>query len=164
MLLSNSKLKIIALIAMTIDHVGYTLYPNLVILRIIGRVAFPIYCFLLVEGFRYTSSRKRYFIRLLVFALISEIPFDLAFNNPSQNVFFTLAIGCLMLNKPNLLLVPCMFISHLINSDYSYMGILLIYLINSIPYKYKLKRGLSLKYMFYIYYPIHLIILWRLKL
>lgn len=93
---------------MTLDHIGAALIPKQLllyfILRLIGRIAFPIFCFLLVEGFFYTKNRKKYIMRLLIFALISEIPFDfglyltsnsftykLAFAH--QNTLFTLAIG-----------------------------------------------------------------------
>ncbi len=67
--------------------------------RLIGRLAFPIFCFLLIEGFRYTHNFWKYLCNLLIFGVISEIPFDLAlsgdsvFNFESQNIFFTLAIG-----------------------------------------------------------------------
>lgn len=102
-MLTGTDLKIIALVSMTIDHIGAMLFPEYIILRIIGRLAFPIYCFLLVEGFFHTSNRKNYLIRLGIFAMISEIPFDLAFsgkiiNIANQNVFFTLFIGLLVMH------------------------------------------------------------------
>ena len=70
-------------------------------LRMIGRIAFPIFCFLLVEGFLHTHNMKKYLTRLIIFAFISDVPFDLAFFGEiglrHQNVFFTLAIGILAL-------------------------------------------------------------------
>ena len=129
--LTGSHLKWIAIITMFIDHTGAALLelgllPKVAdavlagnsfdyvmadyhfwyrfddVLRAIGRLAFPIFCFLLVEGFLHTKDVKKYALRLGLFALISEIPFDLAFNEKLlefsyQNVFFTLLIGLLML-------------------------------------------------------------------
>ena len=110
--LSGSALKTIALVCMIIDHVAHYLksYFSMVLfttssgpktlywlMRCVGRLAFPIYCFLLVEGFVHTRDRKKYGLRLLVFALISEIPWNLAHAHKlfysSQNVFFTLFLG-----------------------------------------------------------------------
>ena len=111
-ILSGSALKVIAVVTMLIDHIGFmmgrdsillftmlgrqvTLYA---LLRFIGRLAFPIFSFLLVEGYLHTRSRVRYGITLLIFAVLSEIPYDLFrsgvwINWSSQNVFFTLFLG-----------------------------------------------------------------------
>lgn len=109
--LDGAQLKWIALVTMLIDHTGAVVVVRLLAgtspawlasvydaLRIIGRLAFPIYCFLLTEGFAHTRSRPRYLARLAAFALAAEIPFDLALRNTwfypgYQNVFFTLALG-----------------------------------------------------------------------
>ena len=101
--LDGRTLKTIALISMLIDHTGCALFPHLAILRYLGRLAFPIYCFLLTEGALHTKDIRKYIFRLLIFALVSEIPFDLAlmdgrlFYMKHQNVFFTLAIGVAMI-------------------------------------------------------------------
>ena len=111
-ILSGSVLKCIALFTMIVDHVGLHLLRNsgivllytsagplelFTLMRKVGRLAFPIYCFLLVEGFLHTHDRRKYGLNLLAFALISEIPWNLehtgALYCPSQNVFFTLFLG-----------------------------------------------------------------------
>lgn len=107
---SGFTLKYIALITMTLDHIAAVLLSRGTILytamRGIGRIAFPLYCFLLVEGYVHTSNRKAYFSRLILFAFLSEIPFDMAlFHFPHvtalsillshQNIFFTLAFAFL---------------------------------------------------------------------
>ena len=116
--ITAAALKWTALFSMLLDHIGYVLLPALIgygrvhplpwneatlqtvyrTLRNLGRPAFPLYLFLLLEGFRHTRSRGKYLLRLSVFALLSEIPFDLALKKTLlefsyQNVFFTLAIG-----------------------------------------------------------------------
>lgn len=107
--LTGLQLKLIALAAMIVDHLGAVFFAA-DFLRAVGRVAFPLYAFLAAEGCRRTGSRHRYLLRLGLFALISEIPFDLAFGAffagkrlPSvdllshTNVFFTLffAVACI---------------------------------------------------------------------
>lgn len=99
---TGSTLKIIAIVTMLIDHTAAVLLGNNMIMRMIGRIAFPIFIFLLVEGAIHTRNKIKYALRLSLFALISEIPFDLAFSNEPfffgyQNVFFTLAIGMFMI-------------------------------------------------------------------
>lgn len=120
-------LKIIAIITMTIDHIGAILYPTVDSFRIIGRIAFPIYCYLLVLGVESTRSVKNYFVRLVAFALISQIPFFLALDyEPLQlNIFFTLAAGISILVQPTLALIP-IFLSLLIDLDYGAYGFVLI--------------------------------------
>lgn len=97
-ILSSNALKVIACICMLIDHVGLVLMDNKWYMRAVGRLAFPIFAFLIVQGFVHTSNIRKYILRLAVFALISEIPFDLAIYDRlwylgAQNIFFTLTAG-----------------------------------------------------------------------
>ncbi len=160
--LDGSTLKIIALITMLIDHFAasvilrgilaphapisrgtslYTLYLFYKVLRAIGRTAFPIYVFLLVEGFRHTSSRPRYLARLIIFAFVSELPFDLAlkmsrWDTSHQNVFFELAMCLILLmlweyfeGKAVLRLLSFAVIAlmaHFMHLDYGAYGIALV--------------------------------------
>ncbi len=107
--LSGSDLKILACVSMFIDHFAavfdLTGPAELLLRHLIGRLAFPIFAFLLAEGFLHTRNLKRYFAGLFLLALLSEIPYDLAFSGSSgllpectqQNTLFTLSLGLLML-------------------------------------------------------------------
>ena len=99
--LNGFHLKLIAICTMFVDHLGYTLFPGDLWLRCVGRVAFPIFCFLIAEGCVYTHDRKKYAARLLVFALLSEIPYNLMnsgmiWDPYDQNVLWTLLTGALV--------------------------------------------------------------------
>ena len=90
--LSGYHLKYIALFSMLLDHIGVIYQSRLsqmayFLLRAVGRLSFPLFCFILVEGFFHTKNRKKYQQRLLIFALLSEIPYDLAFHYlPSDTI------------------------------------------------------------------------------
>lgn len=139
--LDSFQLKCIAIVSMALDHTGAVLYPSQIWLRCLGRIAFPIFCFLIVEEFFHTHDVRRYMGRLGVFALISEIPYDLAFRGvpleyAHQNVFFTLliGIGMVVLLERNrewpvkaVILLLAMWLAVLIRSDYNFRGVLLIF-------------------------------------
>lgn len=104
--ISAAALKWLAVVTMVIDHFALAVYrwlPNYdynvyFVLRKIGRLAFPIYCFLLVEGFFHTRNVAKYFRNCFLFAVISELPFNMAVFGKvvypkGQNVYFTLCIG-----------------------------------------------------------------------
>ena len=156
-MISADLLKWIALLTMFIDHIGAGIleksgsfmsehYEIDYAVRSIGRLAFPIFCFLIVEGYEHTSSRLKYARNLLIFAFISEIPFDMLFrmkyvDMDYQNVYFTLFIGLVTIigmgfieekgYKFSLLLeLPVAalgaFIAYLMKTDYGEWGIVLI--------------------------------------
>ena len=141
-MIDRSVLKWIAVLTMVIDHVGAILFPDQIWMRVIGRVAFPVYAYCLAEGFRYTSDYRRYLGRLALFAILSEIPFDLAFYGvpfsfAHQNVFFTLTLGLILLwvlerCREQLLLcagafaVLC-FLAQALHMDYGAGGLLMVF-------------------------------------
>lgn len=97
-LFSGSALKIIAVLSMVTDHCAYYLLDGNTwayeVMRCFGRVAFPVFAFLVAEGFAHTRNRMRYFLSLLLFAVISEVPWYLLNGaDGTHNVMFTLALG-----------------------------------------------------------------------
>ncbi|MBO4458479.1 MAG: conjugal transfer protein TraX [Butyrivibrio sp.] len=240
--LDGNTLKIIACVTMLIDHIGAAILLPLTkegiiptkmpfetfnfiydAIRAIGRTSFPIFVFLIAEGFRHTSSRLRYALSLLVFAFISELPFDYAFYGEIRydrnNAIITLFLALITLWGSDtitkygrklkvsqyaslaaimLLTFTTSCIASLLHCDYKYYGILLamifyflrpMFPINilaayllivshsttefmSFPafiliYLYNQKQGKKLgryKYLFYAFYPVHLIILYIIRM
>jgi len=114
--MSTTVLKVIAIISMLIDHLGASGIvpfdsPWNTVCRVIGRLAFPLFCFCVAEGIKHSRNRKKYILRLFIFALISEIPFDLMvyktwYTWESQNVIFTLllaVVGVTIFEEPEIL-------------------------------------------------------------
>ncbi len=96
--ISSAGLHILAMLFMLCDHMWATVISGNEWLTCVGRVAFPIFAFMIVEGYSYTSSLKKYVLRLLIFAVISEIPFNFMFGGGfiypfHQNVMWTFLIG-----------------------------------------------------------------------
>ena len=221
---SGSMLKVLAMVTMIIDHVGSHLVDRSIIIfetetytltlyrlmRDIGRLAFPLFCFLLIEGYLHTRSKVRYGVSLGVMALISEIPFDLEHYNKlfdlhGQNIFFTLLLGYLAIcaveqwkSKHPILLIPVLIGIMLAAGfglvDYGVFGVAFIVVLYALRQNeffrlfsafllgnsrfvmlaflpmslYNGKRGFIkgkfLKYAFYAIYPVHIFIIYLLKL
>lgn len=160
--LSGSALKVIAMISMVIDHIALYLMEHGTVLyetmRCIGRIAFPVFAFLIAEGFIHTRSRYRYFFILLGFAVISEIPWYLLNGaDGTHNVMFTLALGVATLMILEYLLQRNLVLGFLwtlgmaglafwLGVDYEWRGILVIvffYLFNGFEHYLPYSRGMQ---------------------
>ena len=102
--MNRNILKIIALISMIIDHIGMVFFPDIVIFRIIGRLAFPIFAFFIAEGWYYTKHRKKYVLLLLIFMILSWFPFYKALDLPHytinvMGVFLLSIAGMVLIDK-----------------------------------------------------------------
>lgn len=143
--LSGSSLKVIAIVSMTIDHLGLYMLGGddpasasvtYHLMRMVGRLAFPIFTFLLVEGYVHTRDIRRYMMNLLVAAIISDIPWMLLGGYDSHNVMFTLLLGLMAVSfidrfwRNRLLTLTAIglmgVLAELLQTDYSWRGIFLI--------------------------------------
>ena len=196
--LTGFNIKIIACLSMLFDHIaaifideGYLiLHPNIeeapdwmahldFAMRAFGRLAFPLFCFLMIEGYFHTRNKLKYLRNLIIFGVISEVPFDMAFNRSfcdwsGQNVFFTLALGLLtvwgidfftkgsfMKADPKsklgaifVVTVACIA-AFFIHCDYIWLGILVVLFM----YIYRKSHGISaagLVFLFVLYNPLEL--------
>lgn len=129
-------LELIAMTTMLADHIGIVFCPEQIIYRIIGRIAFPIYCFNLVKGIRLTKNRFKYLVRLLITAVITQPIYSVLFQTNRLNAVFTLLTGLTMLSlletiKGNFYLKLTsvsiyMILATILNIEYSSYGLLLI--------------------------------------
>ena len=225
-ILSGSVLKLLAILIMAVDHtaaywlrgmswchepwfvLGHREISLYVLMRLVGRLAFPVFAFLIVEGFLHTRNRRKYGRNLLLFAVLSEIPWNLVSSDrlfySGQNIFFTLFLGYLGLctlekfhsdfRRKTLSLLGLLFLSIIFRADYGCAGfgfILMLYLLRNdrlamavtgccflttrwiaglafIPIcMYNGQRGFIQggfgKYLFYLFYPLHLLALYWLR-
>lgn len=198
------NLKIIALIAMTIDHLGYFIFDDIITFRIIGRLAFLIFAFFIANSYHYTNNKTKYGVRLLVFGFIIDLVMILTNNYVVSNIFITLGLGYFLIyfydQKKYLMMLLIMLIPSFIEIDYSYYGLLLIFF-SYIFYQrleillvvnflliiashflfdlnllqlystigiiilmfYNHQEGRKLKYLFYVYYPLHILIILMIR-
>ncbi len=216
--LDGTMLKLIAMVSMVIDHVGDNFFPGQTWMRIIGRIAMPIFAFFIAEGFLHTRDRKKYLLRMGLFALVSELPFDLLtagwVDFGHQNVMCTFFLAILALtayeritrdrHTPGQIALGIgavllfMVLAVILATDYSLYGVGLVFvfymlrgeklwlrnlsgmlfhlltrnvgiyifgLLGFLPlFLYNGKKGRGLKWLFYVFYPGHMLILWILKL
>lgn len=131
-------LQIIAMITMLIDHVGLIFFPNTDLFRIIGRIAFPLYSWFLVQGYLYTRELQKYMWRLFGLACLSQIPYTLALQQWEFNVIFTLLLALFALHTidhvpdgttKSLIILGIFCAAVFIPMDYGLYGIILILLL-----------------------------------
>lgn len=225
-ILNGNILKLIALITMTIDHIGLILFPDAIFLRIIGRIAFPIFAFFIAEGCRYTKNKTKYLLLMLGVGLFSQLFVGAFLHFYKLNILFTFSFSIILIyiyqgiqtaiqkhNKKLACILIGLFVIYLsvlvilffphihlsnFTVDYGFFGIMLPFivslhsnkyiqlalffiglllvsiflggiqyygLISIIPIMlYNGERGrIKLKYLFYAYYPLHLMIILLLK-
>ncbi len=193
-------LEIIAMISMFLDHIGLYIFNNNFVLRLIGRLALPIYGYLIIQGKDKTKDINKYIIRLLIIAIISQIPFYLL-GNKALNVVFTYAayVGISKLRDKRLRFISIillMIVSTLIidygayavlyllimdnskrllkllglNMVYTYIGwtyqgfSLIAYIPIKVYEKYKIRLPDRLRYIYRVFYPLHLLLILFIKL
>lgn len=168
---TGSTLKLLAVVSMLVDHLGLFVFRNneiflqvlctignkeitlYFLMRAFGRLAFPLFAFLIVEGFVYTRNRFKYGRNLLLFALISELPWNLihagTWYHPSQNVFFTLFLGYMGLCcisywkedsvKKTVGLLLLLTVTFKLRADYGYRGFAFILMLYALRESFLLK-------------------------
>lgn len=168
--MSSFAIKLVAIITMLIDHLGFFVFPQFVILRAIGRLSFPLFSWLIANGAKNTKNINKYLVRLLAFAGLSQIPFLLATRTAipdyfGTNIFFQLSLGLLCIkfiekkhSKFLTVLVIAIFalIAQLIKTEYGAIGVLSIVFF----YLFFNNFGYTLISQIFLYFPIWYILLY----
>ncbi len=208
--MTSYSIKILAIILMLIDHIGFLLLPEITVLRTIGRLSFPLFAFQIAQGFKHTRSKEKYILRLLIFTAVSQIPYWLFIKTGFPSIEFTLNIGATLtlgaltlytIEKiPNIILKTLMStllvsLTLVIPVEYGWFGVLLIIVFFIFDKNYALfpcsffilvsaycirynsafempallalfpillyngKPGPKAKYLFYAFYPVHMLVL-----
>ena len=147
--LTGNQLKLIALITMTIDHIGLLMFPHQIIWRIIGRISMPIFAFMIAEGCRYTRRRGRYLLLMLSIGLVCQLVYWFAMHDLSQCILITFSLSIVLIyaiqyvqKKPTVLsflvlvtafafvyfvavLLPKLLPNTNFNLDYGFFGVML---------------------------------------
>ena len=135
---TSGTLQLIAIITMLIDHIGFFLCGDNLAMRLIGRFAMPLFCFMLAEGFLHTKGKRwAYFGRLVAFAFISQLPYDLLHQPsltamPNLNVMFTLAAGFAAMaiiesGSWSMICLPILFVvAEYFHMDYGAYGVAMV--------------------------------------
>lgn len=139
-------LKWVAVVTMLIDHIGSVFFPQMAFLRIIGRFSFPIFAYQIAVGYRYTSNIKNYALRLSLFGLISQWPYNLLYDG--LNIFFTLLCGLMVIyiyEKVDRLLSICLIVlTVMVPLDYGVYGVVSIFLFHVFMDKKKSMAGVQI--------------------
>jgi len=142
--MSSFTLKILACALMVVDHVSIIFFPTNPIMRLIGRLVFPMFAYFIAEGYRHTKDPTSYLGRLFLFALISQPFYTFGFNYPTVhfNVFFTLAAGLYAVyayekSKSYVALLLAMAGAELVHASYGFTGVLMIFVIHKFFQDYK---------------------------
>ena len=130
-------MQLVAMAAMLADHIGLVFFPDNETYRIVGRVAFPLYCWFLVQGYLHTRDVRKYMIRLFGLAVLSQIPYSLALGKSDLNVIFTLLLALAGLYAADRLstdtgrmamLALVLGTAALVPMDYGLYGVLLVFI------------------------------------
>lgn len=149
-LISGNAIKIIALVTMTIDHIGVNFFPDIYIFRVIGRISFPLFSYMIAEGCRYTKNKLKYFFSVLLLGTLCQIVYYIADNSLYMSVLITFSIAILIIfslqwakknsfnplgwSLPFLVILCALFLSELLplylpdtdyHIDYRFFGIML---------------------------------------